>query len=105
MKERKVNLKTTWVTKDGRAIPIVQMEDTHLANTIAFLRRRAWGMKEMCIAQGLRAACAMPGEMATMAIESDIQHLEEMEDEEFLEETVPQWENLLKEASKRNLEV
>lgn len=29
-----------WATKDGRRIPIPHMQDSHLLNTIAFLRRR-----------------------------------------------------------------
>lgn len=31
-----------WRTRDGREIPIVQMDTGHLKNTVAFLRKRGW---------------------------------------------------------------
>ncbi len=31
----------TWTTRDGRIIPIREMEDDHLLKTIVFLRRRS----------------------------------------------------------------
>ena len=30
----------TWLTRDGRKIPVTEMTDAHLANTIRYLERR-----------------------------------------------------------------
>lgn len=98
---KKLNLKTIWITKAGVPIHISKMEDSHLTNTIVMLRRRAGDMKEMAIGQAMQAACMVQGEMAEATIERDIYHLSELDDEEFLEEFVPQWECLLKEEERR----
>lgn len=100
---KRLNLKTTWITKAGVPIHISKMEDSHLTNTIALLRCKAGDMKEMAIGQAMQAACCMQGEMAVMSVESDIHHLSQLDDEEFLEEFVPQWECLLKEEERRKL--
>lgn len=38
--------KTVWVTSDGIQVPIRKMTNSHLLNTIRFLRRRGVGERE-----------------------------------------------------------
>jgi len=38
-----------WTTKDGREIEVSDMEDSHLLNTIKFIKRRLKEINKQCI--------------------------------------------------------
>ena len=92
-----------WTTKDGRKIPIKEMSDRHLSNTIAFLRRNAGQniLREMTVLNlGLATT---NGEMAQDGIERELAALESCGDDEYLSEACPQFDALIEEAEKRGL--
>lgn len=53
---------THWTTRDGRRIPLAEMTDTHLSNTLAMLRR-----KQDNIEAETNAAAAYVGTSDSMA--------------------------------------
>jgi len=97
--------KTVWVTKSGQRIKVRDMTDSHLVNTIRYLRRHA----EISITQYLHAAYSMEGylsgEMAQVFIAQDIDMLEEADADEMLSDAVPCWETMLDEVEKRKLTI
>lgn len=94
-----------WTTKEGQHIPISQMTDRHLKNTIRMLKRTASARRENAIAILSAGTMQVSGDMALEALESELNMAESMDDEEFLEWSVPQYDELLKESERRGLEV
>ena len=94
---------TIWKTRDGREIPIREMEDAHLLNTVRYLRRCA---PEMQLARSLQfdiAASRMGGEMARLCLEQDAAAVDRMQPDDFLQEVVPQFRAMLEELCRRGL--
>ena len=92
----------TWKTHSGQIIPIKEMSDTHLINTISFLKRNCENYRYQIIAEGENALGFLQGEMAIDSIERDINSLLSMADDEFLQEYTP-YKALVREAKKRKL--
>ncbi len=86
-----------WVTKSGQRIRVCDMSDAHLLNVIRFLRRR----KDRIIAEGWTALGMMAGEYAQMALEGELEWLEECTD---INDIHPCGEALLLEAARRGLD-
>lgn len=60
-----------WVTKDGRRIPVTDMETAHIENTLAMLKRKGWCSPE----EFTSAWCSLGmcrGEMATYYAEQAV---------------------------------
>ncbi len=92
-----------WTMADGQQIPIRDMTDNHLINAIRYFRRNAPSAMRKAENDGMAVASCVSGEMAEYSIESDLHELREMDPEDFIEQTVPNWGSLLKEAEKRKI--
>lgn len=95
---------TTWTTRDGRIIPIRDMTDSHLRNTLAFLRRNVEHYRN---AEAMRAwayAEYAPDGAADAAEQSAYCVLEVMDDDEVLSECVSAYPALVTEAQRRGFE-
>jgi hypothetical protein len=62
----------TWKTRDGRVIPIHEMDDVHLVNTLRMLRRKCMTTDEILAC--LSYASTTGGEMASYAAEQEAMH-------------------------------
>ena len=99
---------TIWVTKDGTRIPVKDMTDSHLVNTIRLLQRRASLMK---LRSDWRDICDMGpepnGDMAALDFDQAASHLMESQLEEtteqFLMRTVLPYPAMVAETEKRGL--
>ena len=95
---------TTWTTRDGRTIPIRDMTDRHLRNTLAFLRRN---VEQYRNAEALRAWAYSeyaPDGAAYAAEQAAHFVLDVMDDDDVLQECVPEYPALVKEAQCRGFE-
>lgn len=102
-KTENVNLKTTWVTKEGKHILIKDMSDSHISNTIAMLER-LYAHSQHNIEEFLRFGCMLQGEQAQIDFENALW------DDDFydsvtvpIEERFPSYPHLKKEAKRRKL--
>lgn len=86
--------KKTWVTRNGVPIPVRKMTDSHLFNTIRFLRRSAF-MRIM--AEVIRMPEDVPDEV--------VDELAAMSDDEYLTRRIPTFRAMMKEAVKRKLQI
>ena len=89
-----------WTTKDGSKIRIKDMENDHLVNTINFLEKRAMQMAEAEL-----RACAnisFSGEEAQRMQDDFLENTPEDIVENYLPDI---FEDLIEEASKRDLEL
>jgi hypothetical protein len=96
---------SVWRTKDGREIPIYRMEDAHLLNTIAYLRKRIPLRKAVAELKLLHGHDFVSGDGAHDALSYELITLERMSNEAFLASVTPQYPTLLAEARKRKLDV
>lgn len=93
-----------WITKDNRVIPVREMTDEHIVNTLAYFRKRVGRFRRREEAAGLAALAFLQGEMAIASVESQLDSYESMTDDEFLSSVIPHWGNVLSEAHRRKLE-
>ena len=92
----------TWRMRDGTTIPVRKMEDSHLVNTIAYLRRNQERLRLRYVMQmGAYAENAPDG--AALAVEQAIDEITEAEPEEVLESCVAAFPALRAEAKRRRL--
>ena len=91
----------TWRTRDNGVILIKDMTTSHLENTIAMFVRGVDRLRETMLlsAYSFRGQCR--GDMACDAMDSAIDEIENMEDEELLAQENPQFAALYKEWKKR----
>lgn len=93
---------TMWVTADTRLIHVVDMTDSHLTNTLRFLRRNAAALKlATLIPMGRYQETAPDG--ACDAIDAEIDHIIEMADDAFLMWKIPPYKAMVREAVRRKL--
>ena len=65
-----------WRTRDGMVIDVAEMTDTHLQNSIAYMRRRISAMQKD-ENSGWGFLCMLQGEMAQDAAESSLDQMAE----------------------------
>ena len=94
---------TTWTTRDGRTISIRDMTDSHLRNTLAFLRRNVEQYRNSFALRAMAYAEYAPDEAADAAEQAAYCVLDVMEDDEVLQ-CVPAYPALVKEAQRRGFE-
>jgi len=92
-----------WKTKDGRKIPVPDMDDSHLCNAIAMLRRNARCALNAEINAAYACLSSVQGEAASDACESDIHMLEKRDPLEHLIISTPIYLVMLNEAGKRKI--
>lgn len=94
--------KTIWVTKDGQHIPVKQMTDSHLVNTIRMLRRYAEPRKA-AHEMALDAYMVDAPDGAADAANGELVQLENMDIDEYIEGEIITFPAMLAEAKRRGL--
>lgn len=104
-----------WTAKDGRRIPIPQMEDSHLVNTINYLQRRVDQHRRALALSFIMKATAHSMmfdhilNSDEVAINSQVQKqlntIENLPQHELADKIFPQYKHLYQEAYKRKLVV
>lgn len=93
-----------WVTRDFRRIAVVDMEDTHLYNTIRMVRRNVEMYKaQETLEMGRYMENAPDGAYDACALEQ--RQLEEMDREEYLHRRIKPYKRMLAEAERRKIDV
>lgn len=93
-----------WRTKDGRVILIREMDDSHLLNTIRFLRRNVTRYQLETLEPMFHYAADAP-DGAAMAVEMEIAHISDMSDDDFLAARFPVFVDMLAQVKGRGLKV
>lgn len=94
---------TNWVTRDGQRIPVRKMSDSHLLNTIAYLRRVAEARRvSELFSVGGYLASHPPDGAYDAASQAEVE-LEDMDTDDYLEATCPTFPAMVAEAEKRKL--
>lgn len=98
-----MKLPTHWTTKDKRALPIKEMTDSHLQNTIAYLIRVAPQAMEENLYSAFAAAASFDSDsMASYYADAEIHTLGAETLEDFLDQQ-PMFRALTREAKRRKL--
>ena len=84
-----------WKTRGGKKIPISEMTDSHLLNTIRFLQRA----HQEAISAGYDVLGMLHGEMAVESVEQELHRLQE----DGPASIAPLYEDLVREALRRRL--
>lgn len=102
-----------WTTKDGRKIAIPNMSDSHLLNTIAFLRRRVDNYKRQVAMNALHNLSVTINMFEDVAedwideaydrFKKNAKELFDMPDEPFLLKYLEHYQQLYQEAYKRKI--
>lgn len=92
-----------WRTAEGDYMAIKDMDDQHLVNATRMLERNASAYKQKALSDGYQVWGMVQGEQAEWDIERDINMLEEMTDQEFLEEAFPVYKKMLWHIKRRGL--
>ena|ERR1700744_3453996 len=92
----------TWRTQKGEVIPISRMADSHLINTIRYLRKTAALQIGKAVNQSWAFLGTLNGEMAQDAMDQEIARLEQMEPLDYVE-SMPIYQSLVREAKRRKL--
>lgn len=105
-------LPTKWKTKDGRIVPINRMSDSHLVNTILYLRKQEKMKHEVLAFQEFEAQLAVystalsqvRGDAATDALNDEISRLTpaRYRPEQHLIKHFPPYVALIQEAERRS---
>ena len=95
--------KATWVTKDGQVIPVRDMTDDHLRNTVRYLRRGAERRILGEVGSMSAYADAHDGTVAADTMGDVVDELAEMPVDEYLAVTLPVFDALLMEAASRGI--
>lgn len=91
-----------WKTKDGQEIPITQMTDEHLANSIVLLCRIAENAVQSELKAAVWATGFLQGDIAKFQAEQDCLQLYEIANNEA-EEMFPKFKMLVDELERREL--
>lgn len=94
--------KTTWVTRENEEIPVVEMGDMHLINTIRMLRRKAMYLQLGDVLR-INDYIADAPDGAAMCAEEVAGQIGDMTDENYLAYKIPCYLLMLREAAERNL--
>ena len=95
--------KNVWVTREGQRVRVQDLSDSHLSNTIQFLRRRVTTFRINYALRADQAIASLNGEQARYSIEDGAAYTLSLQDDDFLAEVIPTWASLLKEADRRKL--
>jgi hypothetical protein len=97
-------MSAVWITRDGREIPVRQMTDDHLINTVRYLRRtRVPAAEQYLIDQAYSAMSLMTGDYAIDAVESGLEQILNSGPDEILAAAHPAYREMLSELKRRNI--
>lgn len=100
----KLNLMAKWTTRDGQTLDIRDMADSHLINTIRYLRRNAEALRELTSIAAADFAATTRGEMAEYYAWQAADELLECSDQDYLDSR-EDYREMLDEAKWRGLKV
>ena len=94
----------TWTTREGKVIPLSEMSDTHLKNTIAMVERNQPELKEWRENKAVAFPLLMDeGQGTSEDFLEEMEYLEFIKEREF-QHKYPMYAALLEEAERRNLD-
>jgi hypothetical protein len=97
--------KTVWVTRSGQQIKVRDMTNSHLINTVRYLRRAVHiQLMQEVISLGAYLETNLPDGAYSAALNAE-NDLLDMDGDDYLEMEIPTWPALLAEAKRRGLQL